>query len=265
MIERDRAAHFDREAWRALCRVRRARHADSRRSYGGLALGLTDLLAVMEGLGYGTRDQGLLFSLNAHLWTNSIPILLYGTDEQQQALPAPALRRHADRRERGVGAGRGLRHLQHADARRARRRSLRAQRHQDLRHERAGRRPVRRLRHRQPGARRHRHHRLHHRARHAGPDDQPASSTRWACARRRWPKCVFEDCRIPVDAAARPRGPRRPGLRVLDGVGARLHPRQLPRRHAASARELHRSTRVRASSSASRSASSSRSPTGSWT
>jgi alkylation response protein AidB-like acyl-CoA dehydrogenase len=36
----------------------------------------------MEGLGYGCRDQGLLFSINAHLWTNSIPILKYGTPEQ---------------------------------------------------------------------------------------------------------------------------------------------------------------------------------------
>jgi alkylation response protein AidB-like acyl-CoA dehydrogenase len=39
----------------------------------------------MEGLGYGTRDQGLLFSINAHLWTNSIPILLYGTEEQRRS------------------------------------------------------------------------------------------------------------------------------------------------------------------------------------
>ena len=52
--------------------------------YGGLGLGLSALLAVMEGLGYGTRDQGLLFSLNAHLWTNSIPILTYGTPAQRQ-------------------------------------------------------------------------------------------------------------------------------------------------------------------------------------
>jgi alkylation response protein AidB-like acyl-CoA dehydrogenase len=52
--------------------------------FGGLGLGLSALLAVMEGLGYATRDQGLLFSINAHLWTNSIPILIYGTDEQRQ-------------------------------------------------------------------------------------------------------------------------------------------------------------------------------------
>jgi len=54
------------------------------KEHGGLGLGLTTLIAVMEGLGYGCRDAGLLFSLNASLWTNSIPILLYGTDEQRR-------------------------------------------------------------------------------------------------------------------------------------------------------------------------------------
>jgi alkylation response protein AidB-like acyl-CoA dehydrogenase len=54
------------------------------KEHGGLGLGLSALLAVMEGLGYGTRDQGLLFSLNAHLWTNTIPILRYGTEPQRQ-------------------------------------------------------------------------------------------------------------------------------------------------------------------------------------
>jgi hypothetical protein len=29
------------------------------------------LLKVMAGLGYGCRDQGLLFSINAHLWSSS--------------------------------------------------------------------------------------------------------------------------------------------------------------------------------------------------
>jgi alkylation response protein AidB-like acyl-CoA dehydrogenase len=44
---------------------------------------------VMEGLGTGTRDQGLLFSLNAHLWTNSIPILMYGADDQRRKYLPP--------------------------------------------------------------------------------------------------------------------------------------------------------------------------------
>ena len=74
---------FDREGWKA-CAEFGVLGMPIPQEYGGLGLGLTALLAVMEGLGYGTRDQGLLFSINAHLWTNSIPILMYGTDEQRQ-------------------------------------------------------------------------------------------------------------------------------------------------------------------------------------
>ncbi len=83
MITRDRDASFDRDAWRR-CAEFGVLGMPIPQQYGGLGLGLTDLLAVMEGLGQGTRDQGLLFSLNAHLWTNSIPILIYGTDEQRK-------------------------------------------------------------------------------------------------------------------------------------------------------------------------------------
>src|SRR5688572_2915699 len=83
MLRRDREAHFDREAWRR-CADFGVLGMPIPQEYGGLGLGLTELLAGMEGLGYGARDQGLLFSLNAHLWTNSIPILLYGTEEQRR-------------------------------------------------------------------------------------------------------------------------------------------------------------------------------------
>jgi L-prolyl-PCP dehydrogenase len=83
MVARDRESLFDREAWR-LCADFGVLGMPIPQEYGGHGLGLSDLLAVMEGLGYGTRDQGLLFSLNAHLWTNSIPILTYGTEEQKR-------------------------------------------------------------------------------------------------------------------------------------------------------------------------------------
>ena len=72
--EEERAGHFDREGWQK-CAEFGVLGMPIPEEYGGLGLGLSALLAVMEGLGYGTRDQGLLFSLNAHLWTNSIPIL----------------------------------------------------------------------------------------------------------------------------------------------------------------------------------------------
>jgi alkylation response protein AidB-like acyl-CoA dehydrogenase len=83
MIGRDRDAHFDRDAWKH-CAEFGVLGMPIPQELGGLGLGLSELLAVMEGLGYATRDQGLLFSLNAHLWTNSIPILVYGTDDQKQ-------------------------------------------------------------------------------------------------------------------------------------------------------------------------------------
>jgi alkylation response protein AidB-like acyl-CoA dehydrogenase len=82
-IDADREERFDRAGWQACAQFGVLGMAIPV-EYGGMGLGLSDLLAVMEGLGYGTRDQGLLFSINAHLWTNSIPILIYGSAEQRQ-------------------------------------------------------------------------------------------------------------------------------------------------------------------------------------
>ena len=87
LLERDRDAEFDATGWKR-CAEFGVLGLPVPECYGGMGLGLPEVLAVMEGLGYGTRDQGLLFSLNAHLWTNTIPILLYGTDAQKaQYLP----------------------------------------------------------------------------------------------------------------------------------------------------------------------------------
>jgi alkylation response protein AidB-like acyl-CoA dehydrogenase len=89
MVAADGTEAFNLEAWRR-CADFGVLAMPVPKQYGGLGLGLSSLLAVMEGLGYGTRDQGLLFSLNAHLWTNSIPILQYG-NEAQRAKYLPGL------------------------------------------------------------------------------------------------------------------------------------------------------------------------------
>ena len=83
MISRDRAERFSREDWQK-CADFGVQGMPIPQEYGGMGLGILALIAVMEGLGYGCRDSGLLFSINAHLWTNSIPILLYGSAEQRQ-------------------------------------------------------------------------------------------------------------------------------------------------------------------------------------
>ena len=83
MIERDRTEQFDNEGWKSCARFGLLGMPVPEK-YGGLGLGLSELVVVMEGLGYAMRDQGLLFSINAHLWTNTLPILVYGTEEQRQ-------------------------------------------------------------------------------------------------------------------------------------------------------------------------------------
>lgn len=81
--ERDRDETFDRALWQE-CAQFGVLGMPIPEQFGGVGLGLSELIAVMEGLGYATRDQGLLFSLNAHLWTNSLPILRYGTPVQRE-------------------------------------------------------------------------------------------------------------------------------------------------------------------------------------
>jgi alkylation response protein AidB-like acyl-CoA dehydrogenase len=88
IIDRDHSGDFSRELWRR-CADFGLLNLVVPEEYGGAGLGLSDVIAVMEGLGYGGRDQGLLFSVNAHLWTNTIPILRYGTEEQKQQYIRP--------------------------------------------------------------------------------------------------------------------------------------------------------------------------------
>ncbi len=83
MIARDEAGEFWREGWKR-CAGFGVHALPVPTEYGGSGGDLTSTIAVMEGLGYGCKDQGLLFSINAHLWTNSIPILLYGTEAQKR-------------------------------------------------------------------------------------------------------------------------------------------------------------------------------------
>jgi len=83
VIRRDRDEIFSHQGWKACARFG-VQGLPVPAEYGGMGLGITEAIAVMEGLGYGARDQGLLFSLNAHLWTATLPILFYGTEEQRQ-------------------------------------------------------------------------------------------------------------------------------------------------------------------------------------
>lgn len=83
ILERDARAQFWREGWKRAADFGVA-GLPVPREYGGQGLGLPETIAAMEGLGYGSQDSGLIFAMNATLWTNTIPILLYGTEAQKQ-------------------------------------------------------------------------------------------------------------------------------------------------------------------------------------
>jgi alkylation response protein AidB-like acyl-CoA dehydrogenase len=52
---------------------------------GGAGSDVLTTALVMEALGYGCQDNGLLFSLNAQLWSVELPLVIFGTPDQQQA------------------------------------------------------------------------------------------------------------------------------------------------------------------------------------
>ncbi|MEY1577967.1 acyl-CoA dehydrogenase family protein [Providencia manganoxydans] len=81
-------AMFDHEGWIKCAEFGLFRLAIPEK-FGGKDATRTELIAVMEGLGYGCEDNGLLFSINAHLWTVVLPLIAHGTPEQQaQFLPS---------------------------------------------------------------------------------------------------------------------------------------------------------------------------------
>ena len=51
---------------------------------GGQGADLVTTALVLESLGYGCEDNGLLFSINAHLWSCAVPIWKFGDDAQKR-------------------------------------------------------------------------------------------------------------------------------------------------------------------------------------
>jgi alkylation response protein AidB-like acyl-CoA dehydrogenase len=78
------AGEFPREAWRKCAKFGVQGLPVPAELDGANADALTTAL-VMEALGYGCRDNGLLFSLNAQMWSVEVPLVAFGTPGQQQA------------------------------------------------------------------------------------------------------------------------------------------------------------------------------------
>ena len=81
--ERDERAEFPMGLWRQ-CAAFGLQGLPIPKEYGGRDRDPLTMMLAMEALGYGCLDNGLTFSIHAHMWGCEIPLLLFGTEAQKQ-------------------------------------------------------------------------------------------------------------------------------------------------------------------------------------
>ena len=84
LAKREEAGEFSLEAWQACARFG-IQGLPVPAELGGGGSDILTTVLVMESLGYGCHDNGLIFSLNAQMWSLQLPVLKFGTRAQQQA------------------------------------------------------------------------------------------------------------------------------------------------------------------------------------
>src|SRR5204863_7753592 len=83
MIENDRDGVFNQDAWKK-CGAFGIQGLLVPAEHGGLGLDPLTTVAALERLGYGCKDNGLVFSINAHMWTAITPIVYSGFKAQKK-------------------------------------------------------------------------------------------------------------------------------------------------------------------------------------
>ena len=83
MVNRDREEIFDRFRWSRLAKFGVLR-SNIPTAFGGDGHDLLTTVFMLEGLGYGCRDNGLSLAVNGQIWTVQEPIVRFGSEEQQQ-------------------------------------------------------------------------------------------------------------------------------------------------------------------------------------
>lgn len=79
----DHEGVFRRERWNA-CAAFGLLGLAVPQEYGGSGLDALSTILALEALGYASRDNGLIFGLNAQMWAVQTPLLRFGTDEQRR-------------------------------------------------------------------------------------------------------------------------------------------------------------------------------------
>jgi alkylation response protein AidB-like acyl-CoA dehydrogenase len=81
--ERDKHGEFNRAGWKK-CAEFGIQGLPIPKEYGGMGADPLTTVGILESLGYGCKDNGLVFSINAHIWTLEIPLLDFGSEEQKR-------------------------------------------------------------------------------------------------------------------------------------------------------------------------------------
>jgi alkylation response protein AidB-like acyl-CoA dehydrogenase len=82
LVANDRDGVFNRDGWRK-CGEMGIQGLSVPSQYGGTDQDPLTTVGALEHMGHACRDNGLLFSLNAHMWTACAPLVAFGTEEQK--------------------------------------------------------------------------------------------------------------------------------------------------------------------------------------
>ncbi|MEM8907928.1 MAG: acyl-CoA dehydrogenase family protein, partial [Bacteroidota bacterium] len=90
VVDRDWEGRFPRALWEQ-CAEFGIQGLAAPKAYGGQLEDINFIRAMlaMEGLGYGCRDNGLAFGLNAQMWTVQLPLVHFASEAQKERYLRP--------------------------------------------------------------------------------------------------------------------------------------------------------------------------------
>jgi alkylation response protein AidB-like acyl-CoA dehydrogenase len=83
LVANDRKGAFNHDGWRK-CGEMGIQGLAVPADLGGLGQDPLTTVGALERLGFACRDNGLVFSINAHMWTVCMPLVAFGTEEQKR-------------------------------------------------------------------------------------------------------------------------------------------------------------------------------------
>jgi len=86
LLGRDARGEFSRALW-GKCAAFGIQGLFVPTEHGGSGFDALTTIVALEALGYACKDNGLLFSLNAQMWSCELPLLKVGREEQKRRYP----------------------------------------------------------------------------------------------------------------------------------------------------------------------------------